>query len=88
MSRKTPGMNGPRLNSFDPKQNDSLSPGDMKVPMLPKPRPTNRGTMEEARAQMPKPRRPQFTQRYYKSSNPHPDYLHGNPDARREIGEG
>jgi hypothetical protein len=88
MSRAAPGMNGPRLNTFDPKQRDSLSPGDMKVPILPAPRATNRGTMEEPRAMMPKPKRPQFTQRYWKSSPPHPDSLHGNPDARREIGEG
>jgi hypothetical protein len=65
-----------------------MSPGDFKVPMLPNPPPMNRGTMEEPRAMMPKKKRPQFSQRYWKASNPHPDMLHGNPDARREIGEG
>ena len=29
-----------------------------------------------------------FSQRYYQKSNPHQDYLHGNPDSRREVGEG
>jgi hypothetical protein len=90
LSRKIPGANGPRLNSFGKQtaRPDSMSPGDMKVPILPAPRATNRGTMEEARAQMPRPKRPQFTQRYWKASIAHPDSLHGNPDARREIGEG
>lgn len=33
-------------------------------------------------------KRPLFNQRYYQESNKHPDYLQGNPDARREVGAG
>jgi hypothetical protein len=33
--------------------------------------------------QVGKKKRPVFTQRYYKGSTPHPDYLHGSPDGRR-----
>jgi hypothetical protein len=29
--------------------------------------------------------RPLFTQRYYRKSSPHQDYLFGNQDSRREI---
>lgn len=80
----------PRLNTFDPKQKDSLSPGDMKVAMKPleSNHPMNRGTMEEPTAAMPKKKRPLFNQTYWQRSNPHPDYLHGNTDSRRVIGGG
>jgi hypothetical protein len=88
----TPGKGGPRLNSFDPKQNDSLSPGDMKVKMNPSvggpgvaPN-ENHGRPDPGFG--PKKRRPLFSQKYWRASTPHPDYLQGNPDARREVVEG
>jgi hypothetical protein len=83
-----PGSGGPRLNSFDPKQQGPMRTADNRVAMLPVPRATNRGTMEEGRAAMPAKRRPLFNQRYYQQSTQHPDNLFGNPDARRNnIGE-
>lgn len=80
---------------------DSLSPGDMKVPdrmayKLIGGRPRTDAMSGGGPSVAPnenhgrtdpelKKRRPQFNQRFYQKSTPHPDYLHGNPDSRREI---
>ena len=70
-------MKIPRLDSFDPKQKDTLDAGRGQV--------GQRGGSEGMRAQMPKKKRPLFSQRYYQPSPQHPDNLAGNPDSRREI---
>lgn len=81
---------------------ESLSPGDMKVPdrMVYKliggrPRADfmaggGPSVAPNENSGRPDPQvgksRPKFNQRYYQQSSPHPDYLHGNPDSRRQIG--
>lgn len=90
------GMGGPRQSTFKKGQRGaSQSPDDMRVPDKVAYRadpmgggPTvapndNAGRLDDA---FKKRKRPLFTQSYWRQSQPHPDYLQGNPDARRQIG--
>jgi hypothetical protein len=87
MSRKiTPGSGGPRLDTFK-RPNDSLSPDDMKVASSgPKVAPNETAGRVDPGFGPPK-KRPLFNQKYWQKSTPHADYLHGNQDSRRNIGD-
>lgn len=88
--KATPGAGGPRLDTFK-RPNDSLSPDDMKVKMNPSiggpsVAPNENGGRIDPNLG-PKKKRPLFNQKYWQKSVQHPDYLHGNPDSRRNITE-
>jgi hypothetical protein len=95
MSRKaTPGAGGPRLDTFK-RPSDSLSPDDMRVkskpaggmsPGGPSVAPNETAGRVDPGFGPPK-KRPLFNQKYWQKSTPHADYLHGNPDSRRNIGD-
>lgn len=71
-------------NAMQPTSYGSLSPDDMKNAAKTEISRIGLNAMTRARggtgqrAPMPKPRRQLFTQKYYKSSNPHPDYVLGD----------